>query len=258
MNYFEKIEQNDKDLTWNIPEQKQGIVNVIGGNSQSFRTEVKIAEFLSQKYPIKEVKTVLPDSLKSTLPVLDNLVFLGSTESGSFANGEELKNVIDSGNFSLILGDFSKNRATEQAVASACENAAKPLLITRDAVDLIANGNPEKILANERVIFFASVPQLQKLLRAVYYPKMLLMSMSLVQVAEVLHKFTLSYPVGIITLNNGEILIAKDGKVVAVPLEKSGYSPIMVWSGELAAKIAALSLYNPDNFMNSTISAIFS
>ena len=98
--------------------------------------------------------------------------------------------------------------------------------------------------------------QLTKLLRAVYYPKILLMSQSLVQVAEVLHKFTLSYPTKIITLHNGQILMAENGKVKAVPLESVGYSPIMFWGGEVAAKIVALNLYNPHNFMPATIAAL--
>ena len=93
---------------------------------------------------------------------------------------------------------------------------------------------------NENLILMGSVMQLTKLLRAVYYPKMLLASQSLVQVAEVLHKFTLSYPVGIVTLHNGQILVAKDGMVKAVELSHSGYSPIMVWGGEIPATICGI------------------
>ena len=100
--------------------------------------------------------------------------------------------------------------------------------------------------------------QIQKILRAVYYPKILLLSQSLVQVVEVLHKFTLSYPVSIVTLHNSQILVVKDGAVKAVPMEKSGYSPMMLWSGELAAKIVALNLYNPGDFIQAAIAAIFS
>ncbi len=85
---------------------------------------------------------------------------------------------------------------------------------------------------------------------------MLLLSQSLVQVVEVLHKFTLSYPVSIVTLHNGQILAVKDGAAKAVPMEKSGYSPMMLWSGELAAKIVALNLYNPNDFISATIAAI--
>ena len=135
--------------------------------------------------------------------------------------------------------------------------AEKPVLITRDAVDLLTENINEASLMNENLIFFASMAQLQKLLRAVYYPKMLLLSQSLMQVAEVLHKFTLSYPASIITLHNEQILIAKNGNVKAVPMMKSGYSPIMFFQGELAAKILALNLFNPNNFIDATLAAIF-
>ncbi len=258
MDYFEKIENRpSEDLSWNIPEQKQGIVNIVGGNSQSFRTEIKISEFLAEKYPIQTLNIVLPETLKPKLPSLPNFVFLGATESGSFADENELKNSFNAADYNLILGDFSKNAITAQAVASACTFSEKPLLITRDAVDLIAGENPERLLMNQNISFLASMAQLQKLFRAVYYPKMLLLSQSLMQVSEVLHKFTLSYPVAIITLHNNQILVAKNGLIKAVPLEKSGYAPILFWQGELAAKILAINLYNPDNFVTATTTAFF-
>jgi len=259
MDYFTKIEvKPTPDLTWNIPETKQGTVNVVGGNSQNFRIPIKISEYLSTHYPIEKVITVLPDSLKNQLPALPNLTFLNSTDSGSFASEKELTKAINSADFTLLLGDLSKNTITAQVVASASKIAEKPLLITRDTVDLIADRASDQLLTNDQLIFFASMPQLQKLFRAVYYPKMLLLSQSLVQVADALHKFTLSYPAKIITLHNEQILIAENGEVKAVPLEKSGYAPLTFWQGELAAKITALNLFNPNNFLNATICAIFS
>ena len=256
MDYFEKIENNPhEDLYWNIPEKKQGAVNVIGGNGQSFRTEVKVAEYLAGNYPVETVNTVLPETLKNKLPSVENFKFLPAMEGGTFS-GEGLAEMMNGVDFDLIIGDLSKNAVTGKAVTSACEVAEKMTLITRDAVDLIAENGPEKILMNENMIIFGSLAQVQKILRAVYYPKMLLLSQSLVQVVEVLHKFTLSYPVSIVTLHNGQILVAKDGMVKAVPMEKSGYSPIMLWNGELAAKIVALNLYNPNNFIKATIAAM--
>ena len=130
-------------------------------------------------------------------------------------------------------------------------------LITRDSVDLLVENQPDRWLMNENLIIFASVAQLQKLLRAVYYPKMLLMSQSLVQVVEVLHKFTLSYPVCVVTLHNEQILVAGNGLIKAVPLAKSGYSPLMLWSGEMAAKIAGMNLYNPSRVVDATACAVF-
>lgn len=258
MDYFEKIELDDfSDLKWNIPERKQGRVNIIGGNSQNFRAEVKIAEFLNDRYPLEVVNIAMPDALKNKLPPLPNFVFLPSVEAGSLAESQELNDIFNTADFNLVLGDLSKNSVTGRAVASACRSAEKMTLITRDAVDLIIENSPERLLMNEHLIIMASMAQLQKLLRAVYYPKMLLMSQSLVQVADVLHKFTLSYPVSIVTLHNGQILIAENGLVKAMALENTGYSPIMVWNGELAAKIIALNLYNPNNFMRASAAAIF-
>lgn len=257
MEYFEKLEKNPyEDLYWNLPEQKQGLVNLIGGNAQSFRTEIKVAEFLGTKYPIGKINVILPETLKNQLPQFDNFKFLKATESGSFA-GDGLEETLNIADYNLIIGDLSKNSITGKAVVSACKSSEKPMLITRDAIDLIIENQPERILMNENINLFGSLVQLQKLLRVVYYPKMLLLSQSLMQVVEVLHKFTLSYPIGIITFHNGQILIAKNGNVKAVALEKSGYSPIMLWNGELSAKIVALNLFNPNSFEKATVSAIY-
>ena len=258
MDYFQKIEEKPKDeLTWNIPEKKQGIINIVGGNSQSFKNEIKIAEYLNVKFPIDVLNVVLPDTLKNQLPSFPNFKFLKSTDSGSFKDGTEIAKTFNSGDFNLALGDLSKNAITGKAFFSACKEAERPTILTRDAVDLFIENLDEAGLMNENLIFFASIAQLQKLLRAVYYPKMLLLSQSLVQVVDILHKFTLSYPISIITLHNEQILIVKNGNVKGVPIIKSGYSPFMLFQGELAAKIVALNLYNPNNFLNATISAVF-
>ncbi|MBR2840209.1 hypothetical protein IKE82_02670 [Candidatus Saccharibacteria bacterium] len=258
MDYFEKLEQNPyEDLTWNIPERRQGVVNVIGGNEQRFRDEVKVAEFLASQYPLQEVKVVVPDALRAKLPELPNFVFLPATESGSFGESQELMDIFNTASYNLVLGDLSRNAVTGRAVASACVSAEKGMFLTRDAVDLLVENSPERVLMNENLTLMASVAQLTKLLRAVYYPKMLIMSASLVQVAEVLHKFTLSYPVKIVTLQDGQILVAENGVVKAVALEKSGYAPFTFWSGEMAAKIVAMNLYNLNQFIPATVCGIF-
>lgn len=258
MDFFEKIDTKPTgDFEWNVPEQKLGHVAVVGGSKQNFRTEIKVSEFLSKQYPIKIVQVVLPDALEKSLPPLPNFIFLRSTESGSFADGKELEKTFEASDFNLLIGDLSKNSITSKAMTDACSSAKKPLLITRDAIDLVIENHPERLLMNEQIIFLASMPQLQKIFRAVYYPKMLLLSQSLIQVADALHKFTLSYPISVITLQGGQVLIAKSGTVKSIPLERTGYSPLMFWGGEIAAKIAALNLYNPSNFINASVSAIW-
>lgn len=255
--YLRKLEKNEyANLLWNVPEQKMGTVNIVGGQAQSFRTPVRVAEYLGREYPVKEVRLVLPDALFGKLPALDNVVFLPSTESGSL-NGEGLAEALNVADWNLVVGDLSKNSITARGVVGACEIAEKPLLITRDAVDLMVEAGAERTLLNDKVAILASVAQLSKLFRAVYYPKVLMMSQSLVQVADALHKFTLSYPVGVVTLHNGLILVARDGTINAVALEKTGFSPIMLWGGELAARMVALNLFNPGNWLGATTCAVF-
>ena len=255
--YFEKIDQVPKEeILWNVPEQKQGTVAVIGGNSQNFRTSIKVAEYLTANFPLREVGLVLPDVLEKSLPPLDNVKFLASTDSGSFADEKELAAELSAVDFGLMVGDFSKNAITAKAVANAVKTAPRPLIATRDAVDLLSEAQPERWLMNENVILMASMAQLQKLFRAVYYPKMLMLTQSLMQVAEALHKFTLSYPVSIITLHDGQILIAKNGSVRALALEKTTYSPLTLWGGEAAAKIMALALYSPGQLMDAAAVAL--
>ena len=259
MNYFQKLTAPpDNDLVWNIPEQKHGTINIIGGNSQTFSPEIKIAEFLNQKYPIQHLNLVLPDALRPQIPTLPNLIFLTSTQSGSFANEQELKNILISADFNLISGDLSKNTITLRAISNAIADSSRPVLIMRDTVDALASYQPEKSLLNSQLYLFASLPQLQKLFRSVYYPKVLLLSQSLAQITESVHKFTLSYPIQLITLHDGQIIIAQNGLVRIIPLTESKYSSITFWNGELAAKITALNLYNPKNFLDATISAILS
>ena len=258
MDYFEKLDQKPKeDLSWNIPEQKQGSVNVIGGSLQNFRTEIKTAEFLSNKYPLNEVRLILPDVLKNKLPLLPNFTFVPATESGSMDDSQMLRDVFDTSDFNLVLGDLSKNKITGKAIAGASSKAEKMTLITRDAVDVAAENETEKLLMNENIILMATMPQLQKIFRAVYYPKMLLLSQPLMQVAEALHKFTLSYPVSIVTLNEGQVLVATGGTVKAVALDKTGYTALTLWDGELAAKIVVMNLYNPNNFVDATVAVLF-
>ena len=258
MEYFEKLEKNPyEDLKWNVPERSQGTVNVIGGNTSRFRDEVKVAEFLTRTYPVQEVRLVVPDVLKGKLPDLPNFVFLPSTDSGGFAESQELMDVFNTVDCNLVLGDLSKNKVTGRAVANAVKNSSKITLLTRDTVDALTDNAPERWLMNENVTVMASIAQLQKLLRAVYYPKMLLMTSSLVQIADVLHKFTLSYPIAIVSLHNGQVLVAKNGVLKAVALEKTGYSPMLFWNGEIAGKIIGINIYNPNQFIEATVNAIF-
>ena len=257
--YFKKLEKPASDAPrWNLPEQKSGKILVLGGNSQSFKTEVRVSEYLTKNFQLKEVVTALPETLKSAFPPLPNPIFLPATDSGSFSDADSLKNAINSADFTLILGDFSKNAATKTAVFSAVETCEKPLLITRDSIDLLADLPLKKSLENPQNLFFLTVPGIQKLFHSLYYPKVITLSMSLLQLADALHKFTLSYQITLITVSNNQLLFAHDGAVRAFPLEKTPYSPLSLWFGDAAARLAVFNLFNPKNPLDASISALSS
>lgn len=248
------------DLAWNIPEQKTGRLGLIGGSNQGFNTTIRIAEFINQNFPVRDLPILLPTSLRTKLPPLPNLIFAPATDSGSFAQSPLISEFISANNYTLITGDLSKNSATAIALSSALISAniqtgSPYVLLTRDAVDLLTP-SMEQLLLNPHLTLFASSAQLQKVFRAVYYPKMIMLSAPLLPVLEALHKFTLTYPVAILTFHEGQLITAHDGHVITTPLTDTGYSLITLWSGELAAKVAAFNLYNPTKPLEATTAAL--
>lgn len=260
------------DLLWNIPEQKTGHIAIIGGNSQSFSTVARTAEYLIRHFPFASVTSVLPDSLQSKIPSAPNLLFTLSTESGSFAKSARLDEIIAKSNANLLIGDLSKNSATAIALAHAImgsnshhnpniSNSDNPaassnlLVITRDSVDLLAT-EAENWLVRPHTIIVASMAQLQNLFRNVYYPRMIMLSQPLLPVLETLHKFTLSYPVTLLTYHQEQIIVASNGQVSTTHIIDTSYSPITLWSGQLAANVLALNLYNPNQPYAATTAAV--
>lgn len=244
-----------EDLIWNIPEQRTGKISIIGGNSQNFHAVIRLAELLVQTFPLRTVATTLPDALRSQLPPLKNLNFAPSTESGSFAKSPALDTAIKDADFTIVAGDLSKNSATAIAISSALTSAAQSFLLTRDTIDLLAP-SIGPLLEHPKLFLVASLVQLQKVFRSIYYPKMIMLSQPLVAIVETLHKFTLSYPTTILTFHEGQIITAHSGQIVTTEIAKTSYTPISLWTGELAGKIAALNLYNPSKPLEATSAAV--
>jgi hypothetical protein len=257
LDYFKKItdKKSFSDIEWNIPEQKTGTLTLVGGNRDNFSFLIRSAENL-ENTKIKTLKILLPDALQNKLPPLPNLSFLPSTSSGSIAKSKILDDYFNSSDFVAILGDLSKNSETAIAIANAIKNTKTAVLLTRDAIDLTLPEMPN-LIERENLFFVGSAAQIQKLFRAVYYPKVLLLSMPLIPVVEALHKFTLSYPATILTFHQEQILIAKDGKIFSIPLEKTDYTPISLVNSDLATKIAANNLLLKNTPLEATALSVF-
>ena len=86
--------------------------------------------------------------------------------------------------------------------------------------------------------------------------------MNISNIADILHKFTFSYPAQILTLNNANFIIAENGEVFSTPLDSplnlGKLSPITIWSGEIPTKIAVWQLWNKNQRSKAAITAISS
>lgn len=256
--YWQKLDSLvDPSILWNIPEQKTGRIAIIGGNLQNFMVEIKNTEFLNT-LPVKSANLLLPAALQNKLPVIDSIYYAEATESGSFARSRNLEDFALNSDLVFFSGDFSKNSITEIAITETIKklNPTQIAVLSRDSVDLIT-ADIQAALEYPNLILIASLAQLQKVFRAALYPKMILLSMPIFPIIETLHKFTLSYSCTILTFHQNQIILAGQGTIFTIPLTKTTYTPLSLWSGTLACKIAALSLWNSHNLLAAAETALF-
>lgn len=283
------------DVRWNLPERATGSLSIVGGSSHGFQAVVRAGEFASANLPLAHVQLVLPSSLEKILAyagaagsatgggsamgsknttggknvassrstassknvasskLAPQLLFAPTTPAGTLAKSSTLTQ--QNADAVLLIGDLSKNAETAEAVSSLCQAYAGPLVVARDSLDLLTT-NASSLVMRPHTTLVASLAQLQKLFRALYYPKMLLLTAPLMSVVEALHKFTLSYPVTLLTLHEGQILTVAGGEVVSTPLGDTDYSPLGLWNGELATRVAAYQIFCPEQELAATTAAI--
>ena len=229
------------------PEQKRlaGKLAIVGGNAAAFFTVARMADWAVTD-GVGEVRVVLPDSLQKKVPRgVSDLVFAGSSKSGGFGKkaAEVLPSVVAWADLVLWGGDFGRGSETAEVIAGALRESDGSMILTRDTIDLVTVAANEWIGKNG-VILIATMSQLQKLLRSIYYPRMITLSMPLNQLVELLHKLTLSYDMTIMTYHSGQLVAAEAGRVVTMAIEKTKWTPIDLWNGELAVKVARLKMWN--------------
>ena len=290
--YWQKQTAKDPrypDVRWNLPERATGSLSIVGGSSHGFQAVVRAGEFASTNLPLAHVQLVLPSSLEKVLAsagaagsetggknttggrnavssrsttsnknvasskLAPQLLFAPATPAGTLAKSSTLTQ--QNADAVLLIGDLSKNAETAEAMSALCRAYAGPLVIARDSLDLLTT-NASSLVMRPHTTLVASLAQLQKLFRAIYYPKMLLLTAPLMSVVEALHKFTLSYPVTLLTLHEGQILTAAGGEVVSTPLGDTDYSPLGLWNGELATRVAAYQIFCPGQELAATTAAI--
>lgn len=254
------IKQEDKkplfeDVLWNKPEQKSkaGKLLIVGGSAHGFRSVVNAYQTANEN-GAGQVKVVLPSVLKKQLPPdFTDGIFLPSNDGGGFSISglEELQETAKWATGILVIGDTGMNSETAVLHQKLLVESNKPIVATRDAVDLLLE-DAEDTANSEGLSLVMTFAQTQKLFQKVYYPKVLTFSMNLFNFVECLHKFTTTYPVCITTYHQDNLISSCNGQVIT---QKSDDGQLMIISGELATKAATYGLWTHDNPLSSVTTA---
>jgi hypothetical protein len=151
----------------------------------------------------------------------------------------------------LLIGDAGRNSETAIVYEDFLREYKGPLIITRDAVDLIKHSS-QSIVDRPQTILIVSFAQLQKLFQLIYYPKVLTFSMQLTNLVEAIHKFTITYPVSVVVLHKDTLLVASGGEVTSTPWD----NPMAIWRGSVAAKASSYWLWNINKPLESITASI--
>ena len=232
------------DVEWNKPERRDqaGKLGIIGGNKLGF---LAVAESYQEalKAGVGEARVLLPDALKKNVPEnMTDVLFAPTNQSGSLAN-EALSEALALERWAdvlLLCGDAGRNSQTAIVYEELIKKSEIPVVLTRDAIDLVQNSFQE-ILDNPHVVFIASLAQVQKIFRAIFYPKMITFSIQLSQLVEALHKFTITYPVTICVFHADNLIIAHSGEVVTQKWD----APMAIWRGTVGARAASYLIWSP-------------
>lgn len=232
------------DIEWQKPEQKSlaGKLLIIGGNSQGFAA-VAQAYHDALAAGAGECRVMLPDTLKGAIdPRAFDCLFVPSNPSGGMSKDAftQLKAGAAWAHAMLLIGDAGRNSETAITLELLLNQLPTPAIITRDAIDLL-NAATRQLVQRDQTVFVATFAQLQKLFQAVYYPKIILFSMSLLAFIEALHKFTITYPVTVVVLHQNQLVIARSGKVSTTPWSE----PLLIWRGSVATKLAVYLMQHP-------------
>ena len=233
------------DIEWNKPERRSqaGKLGIIGGNKLGF---LAVADSYQEaaKLGVGEVKVLLPNVLKKAVPAaMSDILFAPTNPSGSLSNNAsaDVTALRTWADVLLLIGDAGKNSQTAIVYETLLKDSHQPIVITRDAIDLVQNSFSE-IIDNPHVVMVASFAQIQKLFRAVYYPKILTFHLPLAQFVDILHKFTVTYPLTICVFHSEHLLIAHSGEVVTQPWT----DPTTIWRGTIGTKIASYLVWSPE------------
>lgn len=75
--------------------------------------------------------------------------------------------------------------------------------------------------------------------------------MQLMQLVDIVHKFTLTYPVTIVTFHQSQLIVAHGGNVITQEFDE----PMAIWRGTTATKAASYLLWTPQKPLEAIVTS---
>lgn len=244
------------EIEWSKPEQRShaGKLAIIGGNKLGF-VAIRDAYEVASELGAGQIRAILPDVLKRTIPPsVSDAIFVPSNPSGGFSREAlpEFQAACEWANLCLLVGDAGRNSETAMSFEALLGSDSRTV-ITRDAVDLIMPAMI-RFVDRKNTTFVVSFAQLQKIFQSVYYPKIISFSMQLMQLVETLHKFTITYPVTIVTFHQNQLIVAHGGQISTTAFDQ----PMAIWRGITATRVACYLLWNPTKVFETISTSVIS
>ncbi len=223
------------DILWSRPESKSGAgkLAIIGGNSHGFGAP-GLAYNIALATGAGAVSVMLPDAIKKVVGgLLPDADFVASTPSGSFAK-KSLNELLQLAGWSdavLLSGDFGRNSETAVLLELFVQKYTGVLTVTQDCVDYFKE-TPKQIVDRPNTTIVLSRGQLQKLFINTPTITSITSTMSVLQLAEALHDYTLAHPACIVTNHNDLLFVAVGGRVSTTKHVNK------IWRVETSARIS--------------------
>lgn len=232
------------DLLWSRPENRAfaGKLLVVGGNLHGLSAPAEVYQ-AAQKAGAGSIRVLLPSSLQKTVGrMIEHGEYAPSTPSGSFAK-QALADLLEQAAWAdgvILAGDLGRNSETAVLIESFLQKYSGQVTLVKDAVDYVT-ATPDTAQKRANTTLIVTIAQLQRLLTALKWPKAVTFDMPLLQLIDLLHELTSTFPFHIVVKQELSLIVAVSGQVSTTKLHKD----LERWRLQTAANISVWWLQNP-------------
>lgn len=232
-------------LMWSKPENRvsAGKLLIVGGNLHGFAAPAEVYNEVL-KVGVGAARVLLPDATKKMVgSILRDVEFVPSTPSGSFAQSA-LSDLLENASWAdgvTFAGDMGRNSETAILIEKFLDKYSGQVAFTKDAADYAVQ-LPTAILNRENTLVVITIAQLQRLFVAAKQSQAIKFSIDLINLVQLLHEFTETYKISIITKHLDKIVVATGGEVSSSDTNLQNED---MWRVKTAAHAAVWWLQNP-------------